>query len=315
MRVLITGGSGFIGSHLVDHLIDTTDADIIVLDDFSTGKRSNIEHIKSDRLTVREGDIRDESTVRDVVEGADAIYHLAAAVGVKKIIDDPLDSLRTNLSGTENVLKAAENDKTPTFIASSSEVYGKTKDVPFDEEEDRVLGPTASLRWSYATAKAADESMAFGYYREYDLPVVVARFFNIVGPRQTGQYGMVIPTFIDQALSGEPLTVYGDGTQTRSFTHVRDAVSIVYELLQTEEAYGDVYNIGTPEPISINELARRVIEITGSDSEITHIPFEQAYKKDFEEPLHREPDVTKLKKTIGRIPETDLNGILTDIIN
>jgi len=314
MSVLVTGGGGFIGSHLVEHLLAETDGAILVLDDFSTGDRSNLSHTDHDRLTIKNGDVRDAETVSDAVARADSIYHLAAAVGVRKIVDEPLDSLRTNLEGTENVLEAAAEDGTPTFIASSSEVYGKSEAVPFAENDDRVLGTTDVPRWGYASAKAVDEFLALAYHDEHDLPVVVGRYFNIVGPRQAGQYGMVVPTFVDQALAGEPITVYGDGTQTRSFTHVADAVEATHELLTTGAAYGEVFNIGTPSPISINHLAERILELAGSSSEITQVPFEEAYGEDFEEPDSREPDVTKLRETLGWAPEIELDRILKDVI-
>lgn len=314
MTILITGGAGFIGSHLVDHLLAETDVRILVLDDFSTGDAANLEHLDTDRLDVRDGDVRDAQTVADAAEDADAIYHLAAAVGVQHVVDNPLASLRTNLHGTENVLEAARKNDIPTFLASSSEVYGKSEAIPFSEDDDLVLGSTSVPRWGYAAAKATDEFLALSYHEKYDLPVVIGRYFNIVGPRQTGQYGMVIPTFVEQALSGDPLTVYGDGTQTRSFTHVADAVELSYELLETPTAHGEVFNIGAPNPTSINDLAERVIRLTDSDSEITHIPFEEAFGNDFEEPDRREPDVSKLQSVLGWAPETDLNRILRDII-
>ena len=314
MTVLITGGAGFIGSHLVDHFLRETTEQLIVLDDFSTGTATNLSHVDTNRVELREGDIRDTETVNQAVKDAHEVYHLAAAVGVKNIVDNPLSSLKTNLDGTENVLHAAARDGTPTFIASSSEVYGKSRAVPFSEDDDRTYGPTTSPRWSYATAKAADEFLALGYQAEHDLPVVVGRYFNIVGPRQSGQYGMVIPTFVEQALAGEDLTVYSDGTQTRSFTHVEDAVEITASLLGTATAYGEVYNIGAPNPTSINDLATRVIELTGSESNITHIPLGEVYGEDFEEPDEREPDVSKLKQTLGWVPDTDLDRILQDVI-
>ena len=314
MDVLITGGAGFIGSHLADHLLERTEDRIVVLDDFSTGSAANLAHVDSDRLVSVDGDVRDSDLVADLIAGVDAVYHLAAAVGVQRIVDDPLSSMRTNLHGTETVLEAAAADGTPTFVASSSEVYGKSDAVPFEEDDDRVYGPVTSPRWSYATAKAADEFLALGYHAEHDLPVIVGRYFNIVGPRQTGQYGMVIPTFVEQALTGEDLTVYGDGTQTRSFTHVVDAVAVTHELLTTPEAHGEVFNIGAPNPVSINELAERVCDLIDTDSEITHVPFEVAYDENFEEPDRREPDVNKLRATLGEAPETDLDRILRDVI-
>jgi len=314
MSVVVTGGSGFIGSHFVDYLLTETDQKIRVLDNFSTGSRVNLKHTDTERLTIVEGDIRNAETVRSAVSNTDAIYHFAAAVGVRKVVKDPLNSLQTNLKGTENILKAAAGKCIPTFIASSSEVYGKSEDVPFSENDDRLLGPTDIPRWGYASAKAVDEFLALAYHDEHDLPVVIGRYFNIVGPRQTGQYGMVIPTFVEQALAGEPLTVYDDGTQSRSFTHVRDAIELTHELLNTPGANGEVFNIGAPEPTTINELATRVIELTDSDSSITHVPFEEVYGEDFEEPDRREPDVTKLRETLGWAPATDLDRILTDVI-
>ncbi|MFD1597516.1 NAD-dependent epimerase/dehydratase family protein [Halobellus rarus] len=316
MSILVTGGAGFIGSHLVDHLLAETDYRVVVLDDFSTGSASNLAHLDTDRLETIDGDVRDESLVAKLVSGADAVYHLAAAVGVKTIVENPLDSMQTNLEGTKNVLEAAAaSDSTPTFVASSSEVYGKSEPVPFAEGDDRVYGSTTSQRWGYATAKAADEFLALGFHAERDLPVVIGRYFNIVGPRQTGQYGMVIPTFVEQALAGDDLTVYGDGTQTRSFTHVEDAVSITHDLLTTPDGHGEVFNVGAPDPTSINDLAKRVIELTGSDSEITHVPFAEAYDEDFEEPDEREPDVSKLHDALGRAPTADLDWILRDVID
>ena len=315
MKTLITGGGGFIGSHLATFLFEETEDDILLFDDFSTGNPDNVSHLANhERVELAEGDVIDKETVSPLVERSDRVFHLAAAVGVQRIVDKPLRSMRTNLVGTENVLDAAVDDQTPVFVASSSELYGKSEDVPFAESDDRVLGATSSLRWSYASAKAVDESLALAYHRDHDLPVAIGRYFNIVGPRQTGQYGMVIPRFVEQALKNEPITVYGDGTQTRSFTHVAEAVQATYELLTTPEAHGEVINVGAPEATSINDLAQRIIELTESDSEITHIPYEEAYSEDFEDPQQREPDVSKLEATLGWRPSTDLDRILRDII-
>ena len=315
MQTLITGGGGFIGSHLATYLFHETEDDILLLDDFSTGDPDNVSHLTDhQRVELVQGDVIDKEAVEPLVERSDRVFHLAAAVGVQRIVDKPLRSMRTNLIGTENILDAAVDDQTPVFVASSSELYGKSDDVPFAESDDRVLGATSSLRWSYASAKAIDESLALAYHRDHDLPVAIGRYFNIVGPRQTGQYGMVIPRFVEQALANEPITVYGDGTQTRSFTHVADAVKATFELLTTPEAYGEVINIGSPDPTSINELAERIIDLTGSDSEIMHVPYEEAYNENFEDPQQREPDVAKLEATLGWHPSTDLDRILRDII-
>lgn len=315
MEVLVTGGGGFIGSHFTEYLLAETNSEIRILDNFSTGFKSNINpFINESRVTLDEIDIRDEGRTREAVSQADVVYHFAAAVGVRRIVENPLDSLRTNIQGTENVLDAAAKDGTPVFVASSSEVYGKSPSVPFSEDDDRVLGSTTSPRWGYANAKALDEFYALAHYDENDLPVVIGRFFNTVGPRQVGDYGMVIPTFVEQALTGGPITVYGDGTQTRCFAHVKDVVRAVHELMETPKANGEVFNIGSAEPVSINELAERVLEVTGSESPIEHIPFEEAFDEDFEEPGRREPDISKLQETLGWAPEAGLDRILEDIV-
>ncbi|WP_227134345.1 GDP-mannose 4,6-dehydratase [Halorubellus salinus] len=312
MAVLVTGGAGFIGSHLVNYYLRNTDSKIFLIDNISTGQKENLP--KSSQVDLIEGDVRDSALVEDIVRRSDVVYHLAAAVGVENIVENPLDSLQTNIEGTQNVLDTAAGDGTPVFIASSSEVYGKSPEVPFSEDDDRVVGPTTVPRWGYANAKALDEFYALAHHEENDLPVVVGRFFNTVGPRQVGEYGMVVPTFVEQALAGDPITVYGDGTQTRCFTHVRDAVEAVHELMNTPAANGHVFNIGSSQPVSINELAERVLEITGSDSRVEHIPFEEAFDEDFEEPTRREPDVSKLRETIGWAPETSLDRILEDVV-
>jgi UDP-glucose 4-epimerase len=315
VRALVTGGGGFIGSHFTDHLLAETTADIHLVDNFSTGVRSNVEHLADEpRVTIEEMDVTEPDQIEEAVEQADIVYHFAAAVGVQRIVEKPLLSLQTNIRGTENVLDPAAEEGVPVFIASSSEVYGKSPKVPFREDEDRVLGETTVPRWGYATAKALDEFYGFAHHDTNDLPVVVGRFFNIVGPRQVGDYGMVIPRFVEQALAGEPITVYGDGTQTRSFTYVRDATRVIHDLMQTPEAVGDVFNIGSSESVSINDLAQRVIEVTGSDSPIEHVPFEEAYDEDFEEPDHRYPDTSKLEAVLGSAPTTDLREILDSIV-
>lgn len=314
MRILITGGAGFIGSHLVDYIRSTSQADIIIVDNLSTGRKQNISDDIKKSIQLIDDDIQNTDLIHDVVESVDLVFHLAAAVGVKHIVENPLGSLKTNIIGTENILDATAQTCTPTFLASSSEVYGKSTDVPFTETDDRIIGSTDTPRWGYASAKATDEFLALAYYQELNLPVIIGRFFNIVGPRQTGRYGMVVPRFVNQALANEPITVYGDGTQTRSFTHVQDAVEIVYELMKTEGTMGEVYNIGTPDPITINELAQKIITLTNSTSEIQYIPFEEVYGPNFDEPKHRAPDVSKLKNTLNYAPETDLDQIIRDVI-
>jgi UDP-glucose 4-epimerase len=290
---------------LVNYYLSRTNERILVIDNSSTGQKNNLP--ESSQIEFVKGDVKNHPLVENLVARSDRIYHLAAAVGVEKIVENPLDSLRTNVQGTENVLDAAAKDGTPVFIASSSEVYGKSTEIPFSESDDRVLGPTSVPRWGYANAKALDEFYALAQHDEKDLPVVVGRFFNTVGPRQVGEYGMVVPTFVEQALAGDPITVYGDGMQTRCFTHVHDAVEAVHELMNTPEANGDVFNIGSSQPVSINELAERVIDVTDSNSQIEHIPFEEAFDEDFEEPSRREPDVSKLRETLGWAPETSLS--------
>ncbi|MFC7133303.1 MULTISPECIES: GDP-mannose 4,6-dehydratase [Salinibaculum] len=316
MNALITGGAGLIGSHFVDHLLTETDQDIHIVDNFSTGRRSNIEHtLANERVEIDDVDVRETEEMHQAVSRADIVYHFAAALGVERIVDNPLSSLQTNIRGTENILDAAAKDGTPVFVASSSEVYGKSPDLPFSEEDDCVLGPTSVPRWGYATAKAIDEFYAFAHHAENDLPIVVGRFFNTVGPRQVGDYGMVIPTFVERALADEPIQVYGDGTQTRSFTHVRDAVKVVRDLMNTPNTDGDVFNIGSSESISINELAEQIILVTDSNSKIEHVPFAEVFEEDFEEPRHRKPDVSKLRETIGWAPETSLNQIIEDVVD
>jgi len=316
MAILVTGGAGFIGSHLVEYLLENTNEKIIIFDDLSSGQRENIPHqYAEDQIEIRKENIKNKPEVETAVKSADTIYHLAAAIGVKKIVNNPLSSFETNLLGTKNILDSARKSNTPVFIASSSEIYGKSIDVPFSEDDDRVLGPVQSSRWSYATGKAADEFIAFSYNKEYNLPLVIGRFFNIAGPRQSGQYGHVIPRFVDQALSNKPITVYGDGSQTRSFTHVHDAVEIITSLMDSSEADGEVYNIGAKNPISIDELAKRIIELADSESKIEYIALEEVYGEDFEEPHHRYPDISKLESTLGFSPPNDLNKIIKNVLD
>jgi UDP-glucose 4-epimerase len=305
-RHLITGGAGFIGSHLAEALLARGDA-VEVLDDFSTGRRENLAAFERDerfRLTV--GGVTDPAAVASAIERNDDVYHLAAAVGVRLIVTDPARTIQTNIRGAEVVLEAAARTKKKVFIASSSEVYGKGVRIPLAETHDLLLGPTTCPRWAYACSKAIDEFLALAYAKQFDLPVVIARFFNTVGPRQSGQYGMVIPRFLRQGLAGEPITVYGDGRQTRCFAHVRDTVRAAMELMDREACRGQVFNVGGDSEISILELARRVVELTGGRSRIRRIPFEEAYGPGFEDMERRVPDLARLRRSIDW---TNLAGI------
>ena len=315
MRFLITGGAGFIGSHLAEALVAQGDR-VHILDDLSTGSIDNVRHLKKDPAFEYTIDTcASPSIVAELVDEADIVYHLAAAVGVDLIIDSPVRTIETNVHCTEVVLAQASKKKKPVFIASTSEVYGKSKDLPFREDGDFVLGGSSTGRWSYACSKAIDEFLALAYWKERKLPTVVARLFNTVGPRQTGRYGMVVPTLVQQALAGRPLTVYGDGTQTRCFCHVDDVVRALVALMAMgEPAYGEVYNIGSQEELSILELASRVIELTGSDSEIHMIPYESAYEAGFEDMPRRYPDVTKIGRALGWSSAHTLDDILSDVI-
>ncbi len=315
MRFLITGGAGFIGSHLAEELLARGHL-VHVLDDLSTGSIDNIRHLKADpRFSYTIDTCASASVVAQLVEGADVVYHLAAAVGVDLIVESPVRTIETNVHCTEVVLAEAAKQRTPVLIASTSEVYGKSTAFPFREDGDLVMGPSTTGRWSYACSKAIDEFLALAYWKERKLPTVVARLFNTVGPRQTGRYGMVVPTFVGQALSGRPLTVFGDGTQTRCFCHVEDTVNALVELmLLGERAYGEVFNIGSQEEISIFSLAERVRDLTGSDSEIVVIPYEEAYEAGFEDMPRRFPDVAKIERAIGWATPRRLDEILGDVI-
>jgi UDP-glucose 4-epimerase len=306
VRVLVTGGAGFIGSHIVDRLIERGD-EVTALDDLSTGSLRNIRHLQ-DNASFRfsNASVLDAATVDAEVSQVDVVYHLAAAVGVQLIVDRPLQSMITNIKGTENVLEAAQKYRTKILIASTSEIYGKSQNGPFKEEDDRVLGSPRTLRWSYSTSKAVDEILAFVYYKDLGLPTVVVRLFNTIGPRQVGQYGMVVPRFIAQALRGEPLTVYGDGSQSRSFTSVYDVIRAVTKLMDTKEAEGDVFNVAGHSEITILKLAELVIERTGSSSTIVSVPFEEVYGEGFEDMVRRAGDTTKLEKMTGFRCETSL---------
>ena len=315
MRALITGGAGFIGSHLTDALLDAGH-EVLILDNLSTGSIDNIAHIKG-----RPGfeyfidTVNNEPLLAELIDRSDVVFHFAAAVGVKLIVEQPVYTIETNVHGTEVVLKYANKKKKLVVIASTSEVYGKSKDVPFREDSDLVLGPTPKHRWAYACSKAIDEFLALAYWKERKLPVIIVRFFNTVGPRQTGQYGMVIPNFVRQALAGEPITVFGDGTQSRAFTHVTDVVGALIKLIQEPKAIGQVINIGNMQEITIEQLAVRVRELSGSKSPIKFIPYDEAYESGFEDMPRRVPDLTRVKGLIGYEPRHDLDEILTQVID
>ena len=315
MRFLITGGAGFIGSHLADELLAQGHR-VHVLDDLSTGSIDNVRHLKEDpRFGYTIDTCASPSLVAELVDDADIVYHLAAAVGVELIVESPVRTIETNVHCTEVVLAQASKKKKPVLIASTSEVFGKSTSFPFCEDGDLVLGATSTGRWSYACSKAIDEFLALAYWKERKLPTVVARLFNTVGPRQTGRYGMVVPTFVQQALAGRPITVYGDGTQTRCFCHVADVVRALIDLmLLGEAAHGEVFNIGAQEEISMLALADRVREMTGSESEIHVIPYDEAYEAGFEDMPRRIPDITKIGDAIGWSPTRSLDEILGDVI-
>lgn len=314
MRYLITGGAGFVGSHLSEELL-RRGHDVIVIDDLSTGTIRNISHLTDNkRFRYIIDTVSNRSLLAELVDDADVIYHLAAAVGVKLIVESPVRTIETNIKLTELVLEMAQKKKRPVFIASTSECYGKSTDFPFREEGDLVLGPSSKGRWSYACSKLIDEFLAIAYHRERGLPTVVGRLFNTVGPRQTGQYGMVVPTFVRQALSGQPVTVFGDGQQSRCFTHVSDAVRALIGLMERPDAYGQVFNIGNTEEVSILSLAQRVIAQSGSTSEIVLVPYERAYEPGFEDMSRRVPDVGKIGQLIGWTPTISLERILDDVI-
>jgi UDP-glucose 4-epimerase len=314
MRYLITGGAGFIGSHLSEALLNRGD-EVFVLDDLSTGSVENIRHLKvNPRFQYAFDSIMNKHLLAELVDESDVICHLAAAVGVRLIVESPVRTIETNVHGTQNVLDAASKKKKLVFTASTSEVYGKSDKVPFHEDADLVLGPTSKGRWSYAASKALDEFLALSFWKEKKLPVIVARFFNTVGPRQTGRYGMVLPNFVRQALAGEPITVYGTGHQSRCFCDVRDCVHSVLHLLANPQAIGEVVNIGSTEEVSINDLALLVKQRAGSKSPITHIAYDQAYEPGFEDMPRRVPALEKLVGLTGFRPSTSLNEIVDGVI-
>ena len=315
MKYLVTGGAGFIGSHLSDALIGRGDS-VVVLDNLSTGNLRNIEHLLSHpKFQFKEGSILDVDLIESTVASVDHVLHLAAAVGVFTIVDKPLESLLTNLRGTENVLEAADKFQKEVLIASSSEIYGKNAGGALNEESDRVVGSPLKSRWSYSEAKAIDESMAYFYYQEKNLPVRIVRFFNTVGPRQVGHYGMVVPRFVSAALKNEPLTVYGSGSQSRCFCHVKDAVSGLIAVIDSMATLGEAFNIGNDEEITIEGLAHEVIQLTGSKSSIEKVLYEQAYAPGFEDMQRRIPDISKIKRVVSWTPKLSLDSIIFDIAN
>ena len=314
MKILITGGAGFIGSHLSDYLLQNGH-EVVIIDNLSTGKFANIAHLTSnDRFRYHIDTILNRAKLEELIEQCDQVYHLAAAVGVKYIIDNPLLALQTNIGGTENVLELANVYKKKVLLTSTSEIYGKSEKVPFSEEDDRLLGSTHISRWGYSASKAIDEFLALAYHREKKLPVVIVRCFNTVGPRQTGQYGMVIPKFVHNALLGHPLTVYGNGKQSRCFTDVADVVGGLVNLMACKKAEGQIFNIGSEEEITIEELAKKVKKLTGSSSKIDFIKYEDAYEAGFEDMIRRMPDITKIKTYIGYKPQYTLEMILQRVI-
>lgn len=315
MKILITGGAGFIGSYLCGAYLSRGD-EVYVIDDLSTGDLANIESYTQNPLFHFVHDsILNREAMLELTGICDVVAHLAAAVGVKLIIDEPLKSIHTNIVGTEMVLELANKFRKKTFLASTSEVYGRNSQVPLRETDSRIYGPTHLARWSYAAAKATDEFLALAYHQTKQLPVVIGRLFNTVGPRQTGRYGMVIPRFVGQALRNEPITVYGDGNQTRSFTYVEDIVRGIVELIDEPRAVGEIFNIGGESEISINELAGRIKSITHSASPIRHIPYDKAYQEGFEDMERRVPDIAKIVNLIGYKNTHDLDSILTKVVN
>jgi len=311
MKYLVTGGAGFIGSHLVEKLISRGDQ-VVVFDNLSTGSASNLSGTKG-KIKFEQGNILDRAVIDKLVSESDYVVHLAAALGVFNIVNKPLESLKTNLQGSEVVLEACDKYRKPALIASTSEIYGKNDKVPLNEEDDRIIGHPLKSRWSYSEAKAVDESLAYFYYLEKKLPIRIVRFFNTVGPRQVGHYGMVVPRFVSAALRNKPLSVYGSGDQIRCFCHVDDAVRALLLVMDSSKAVGEVFNVGNNQQITIMELAKKVIELTGSSSTIEKIAYEKAYPEGFEDMQRRVPDISKIKQVLGWTPEINLDQIIKDI--
>ena len=317
IKILITGGAGFIGSHLAEKLLSIGHK-VYVIDDLSTGSIDNIKHLRvNPKFHLNIDTITNEPLLNSIVDKVDIIYHLAAAVGVQLVVNSPIRTIQTNINGTEAVLKSAVRRNKKILVASTSEVYGKSKNIPYKEDDNLLIGPPTFGRWSYACSKALDEFLAMAYWKEKKLPVVIARFFNTIGPRQTGQYGMVVPTFIKQALSGNPLTIYGDGKQSRCFTYVGDVINSIIALMEKDKAIGQIVNIGSTEEISIENLASKIKQLTNSSSEIVHISYEQAYEHGFEDMRRRIPDISKLSRILsgtGGFPKHGLDETLKLII-
>jgi UDP-glucose 4-epimerase len=314
VKALITGGAGFIGSHLAERLL-RDGHEVAVLDNLSTGAIDNISHLKqTPGFSYAIDSVTNESLLAEMIDRSDVVFHLAAAVGVKLIVEQPVHTIETNVHGTEVVLKHANKKKKLVFIASTSEVYGKSTDVPFREGAELVLGATVKHRWAYACSKLIDEFLALAYWKERKLPVIIVRLFNTVGPRQTGQYGMVLPTFVRQALAGQPITVFGDGKQTRSFTYVGDVVDALMKLTNEPRAIGGVFNVGNTDEVSIRELAERVKTLSGSQSTIQYVPYDEAYEAGFEDMPRRVPDISKIRDLVGYQPKLELNDIIKTVI-
>ena len=314
MKILITGGAGFIGSHLAEKLLERGD-EVHVLDDLSTGSIDNLQKIKNHpNFTYHIDTIRNYRLTAELVDMSDIIYHLAAAVGVRLIVESPVSTIETNIRGTDIVLTLAAKKRKRVLITSTSEVYGKRNRVPFSEDDDLVMGPTNKGRWSYACSKAIDEFLAIAYWKERRVPTVIVRLFNTVGPRQTGRYGMVIPNFVQQALTGRDMTVYGDGSQTRCFTHVSDVVDALIKIAEHPQAVGEVYNIGSDHEVTILELAEKIKQLAESESQIVFVPYDEAYEEGFEDMMRRVPNISKVRELIGYNPKIGLDGILDSIV-
>jgi UDP-glucose 4-epimerase len=313
VKYLITGGAGFIGSHLVEELVSRGDS-VTVLDDLSTGNVNNLSKVMS-RIEVQDGNILDEVLINRLISKSDYVVHLAAALGVFNIVNQPLKSLQTNLKGSEIVLEAVDKHKKPILLASTSEIYGKNDKIPLNEEDDRIVGHPLKSRWSYSEAKAIDESLAFFYHQENGLPIRIVRFFNTSGPRQVGDYGMVLPRFVSSALRNEQISVFGDGNQTRCFCHVSDTVKAVLLVMDSEKSIGQVFNVGNDQQISIMELAKMVIKTAGSSSTIVTLPYLEAYAEGFEDMLRRVPDISKIRKSLGWSPQIGLDQIIQDVVD